>query len=49
MRKVYFNSICLYLTACPKPVDKRKRKSVCAARISALYYNRAQINEILKH
>jgi ribosomal protein S6E (S10) len=32
---------------CPKR-GQRKRKSVCAARISALYYNRAQIDEIPK-
>jgi hypothetical protein len=28
---------------------QKKRKSVCAARVSALYYNRAQIDGILKH
>jgi hypothetical protein len=31
----------------PKAVDKEKKNA--AARISALYYNRAQIRKFLKH
>jgi hypothetical protein len=39
MRYILIIAISYPLTA----VDKEKRKSVYAARISALYYNRAQI------
>jgi hypothetical protein len=41
-------AISLHFT-CPKPVDKRKeRKAYVQLGISALYYNRAQIDEIPK-